>query len=337
MKEAKLTGSMLKKYTGTSLLLMGVLILLVFSLAACGTTPDEPEMVTVGVVSLAPVFEPIYQGFRAKMTELGYVEGENITYLYDGPVGDIAKLDTVAQEMVDKNVDLLLSFSTPATQASMRATTETPIIFAPISDPIGAGLVDSLAEPGGNATGVTFGIGEPRRLQWLLDVAPDVEQIYLPYNPNDGSAVGILQKIKEVAAQLNVELLLQEAPNEAGIEAAIENIPDEADAIFLLPDSLLVAHMAEFSEAAIAHKLPITAPGDVTVKDGALLSYSMSFYPVGEQLAVMAQQILQGSAVNDVPVETSEFFLDINLKTANAIGLEISDDILRQANMIVRE
>ena len=182
-------------------LLIGLLILLPFGLTACGSnTPDEPEMVTVGVVSLAPVFEPIYTGFRDKMSDLGYVEGENITYIYDGPIGDIAQLDVVAQEMVDKEVDIILAFSTPATQAAMNATTEIPIIFAPISDPVGAGLVNDLAKPGVNATGVTFGIGEPRRLQWLLDVAPGVEQIYLPYNPNDRSAVGILQKIQEVAA-----------------------------------------------------------------------------------------------------------------------------------------
>ncbi len=319
-------------------LLTGFLLLLAFSLSACGsTTAEEPDMVTVGVVSLAPVFDQIYEGFQDKMTELGYVEGENITYLYDGPVGDIARLDTVAQEMVAQNVDLLLAFSTPATQASMRATTEIPILFAPISDPIGAGLVTSLANPGENATGVTFGIGEPRRLQWLLDIAPGIEQIYVPYNPNDGSAVGILQKIQEVAAPLNVELLLREAPDEAGIAAAIENIPDEADAIFLLPDTLLVNRMPEFAEAAIAHKLPISAPSDVTVPQGGLITYSMRFYPLGEQLAVMAQKIVQGTAVSELPVETAEFFLDINLKTADAIGLEISDDILRQANTIIRE
>ncbi len=339
MKNAESLAGKPKNHRGAFAgLLLGFLLLLALSLSACGsTTPEEPDMVTVGVISLAPVFEPIYEGFQAKMTELGYVEGENITYLYDGPVGDIGQLDIVAQEMVAQNVDLLLAFSTPATQASMRATTEIPIMFAPISDPIGAGLVSSLANPGKNATGVTFGVGEPRRLQWLLDIAPGIEQIYLPYNPNDGSAVGILQKIQEVATPLNVELLLREAPDEAGIAAAIENIPDEADAVFLLPDSFLVSRITEFAEAAIAHKLPISAPGDTTVPDGGLITYSMRFYPVGEQLAVMAQKILQGASASELPVETAEFFLDINLKTANAIGLEISDDILRQANTIIRE
>jgi putative ABC transport system substrate-binding protein len=197
--------------------------------------------------------------------------------------------------------------------------------------------VSNLARPEANATGVQWGVSEPRRLEWLLTLAPDVQKIYLPYNPDDNAAVIILEDIQDTAAQLDVELILREARDEEAIAAAINNIPEEADALFLLPDSLLVSRMAEFAEAAIARKLPITAPGDSTVAAGGLMSYGMAFYATGEQAARMAHQILQGVAVSDLPIETADFFLDINLKTANAIDLQISDNILRQANMLVRE
>jgi len=316
-----------------------LMLILSLVLGACNnsSTPEEPEMVTVGINSLAPVFDPIIDGFKDRLTELGYIEGENITYIYDGPVGDVAQLGATAQELVDQNVDLILSLSTPASIASMNATEEIPIIFAPIADPLRAGLVANLAEPGGNATGVQWGLSEPRRLEWLLTMDPDIQKIYLPYNPDDNAAVIILEDIQETAAQLDVELMLFEAQNEDEITAAIENIPEDADAMFLLPDSLLVSRMSEFAAAAAAHKLPLTAPGTETVEDGGLMSYSMAFYPVGEQAGRLAHQVFQGTAVSDLPVETSEFFLDINLKTANAIGLEVSDEILRQADRIVRE
>lgn len=317
------------------LVLMLILSLL---LGACNSsTPEEQEMVTVGINSLAPVFDPIVDGFKDRLTELGYIEGENITYIYDGPIGDVAQLDAAAQALVDQDVDLILSLSTPASLATMNATEEIPIIFAPIADPLRAGLVSSLAKPGGNATGVQWGLSEPRRLEWLLTLDPEIQKIYLPYNPDDNAAVIILEDIQETAAQFGVELMLFEARDEAEITAAIEGIPEDADAMFLLPDSLLVSRMDEFAEAAIAHKLPLTAPGTETVDAGGLMSYSMAFYPVGEQAGRLAHQVLQGTAVSDLPVETSDFFLDINLKTANAIGLEISDEILRQADRIIRE
>jgi putative ABC transport system substrate-binding protein len=213
MKNAKSLLQMPKNQTRVfSQLLTGLLLLLILSSGACNSgATDEPQMVTVGVINLAPVLEPIFDGFKDRMTELGYVEGENITYLYDGPTGDIDQLSVVAQEFVDQNVDLILALSTPGTAAAMKTTQEIPIIFAPISDPIRSGFVTNLANPGGNATGVQWGLSEPRRLEWLLTLDPDIQTIYLPYNPEDGSATVILEDIQETAVQLNVELILEEA------------------------------------------------------------------------------------------------------------------------------
>ncbi len=339
MKRAKSLLLMPKNQTRAfSQLLTGLLILLIFSLGACDSgAADDPQMVTVGVMNLAPILDPIFDGFKDGMTELGYIEGKNITYIYDGPVGNVAGLDAAAQALVDQDVDLILALSTPGSIAAMKATQEIPIIFAPIADSLRAGLVTNLARPNANATGVQWGLSEPRRLEWLLTLEPDIQKIYLPYNPDDNAAVIILADIQETAVQLGVELFLREARNEDETTAAIENIPEDADAMFLLPDSLLVSRMAEFAEASIARKLPLTAPGDTTVQAGGLMSYSFSFYATGKQSARLAHQIFQGVAVSNLPVETADFFLAINLKTANAIDLEISDDILRQANMIVRE
>lgn len=338
MNHPKLLLQMLKNQRSVFVqLLTGLLLLLVFNLTACGSSSDQSQMITVGVVNLASVHEPIFDGFKDGLTELGYVEGENITYIYDGPVGDVAKLEAAVQALVDQDVDLILALSTPGALAAMQVTQETPIIFAPMVDPLRAGLVSNLARPDANGTGVQWGLSEPRRLEWLLTLAPDIQKIYLPYNPDDSAATTILEDIQDTADKLGIELVLSEARNEDEITAVIENIPEDADAMFLLPDSLLVSRMTEFAEAAVARKLPLTAPGDTTVEAGGLMSYSMGFYPIGQQSARLAHQIFQGVAVGDLPVETADFFLGINLKTANAIELEISDDILRQANMIVRE
>ncbi len=313
------------------------LFLIVIIVNGCTAVSQQPETFTIGVINLAPVLEPIYDGFRDEMNRLGYVDGVNVTYLYAGPVGDIAKLDEAAQELVAQQVDLILALSTPGTLAAQRATQEIPIIFAPISDPLATGIVTNLAQPGGNATGVQWALSEPRRLQWLVDIAPAVQTIYIPYNPDDSSALVVLRKIEETAAQLGLTIILQEARNEAEITAAVDAIPATADAIFLLPDNLVVSRIADFVATAIARQLPLTAPGDSTVVAGGLVSYGLDFYKTGEQSARMARQILQGTPAGSLPVETSDFFLSINLKTAAAIGLEIPESTLRQADTLIRE
>ena len=187
------------------------LVALCLPLTAC-IRPSAPKTYTIGVINVVPDLDDTLGGFKDGMTELGYIEGENITYLYEGATSDLDKLDSVAQGLVEADVDLILSITTPATQAAQRATvgTDTPVVFVPVTDPVGAGLVDSLRYPGGNITGVTFGAQEGRRLEWLMQVVPAIDQIYVPYNPRDRSAVLALETVSEAAAILDVELITRE-------------------------------------------------------------------------------------------------------------------------------
>jgi putative ABC transport system substrate-binding protein len=303
-------------------------------LVACLPNP-APQTYTIGVVNLAPALDATLEGFKEGMTELGYVEGENITYIYEGATDSIDKLGPVAQGLVATDVDLILSITTPATQAAQQATADNdiPVVFVPVTDPVGAGIVDSLRSPGGNITGITFGIQEVRRLEWLIQVVPTIEQIYVPYNPEDRSAVLALETVSEAATALGVELITHKVRNLEEIAAAIDNIPEEADAIFLLPDSLVGGRATEFVEL----ELPTSAanPEDLKIH-GVLTSYGIDQVSAGKQAARLADQILQGTKPADLPVETAEFFSAVNLKTAEAIGLDISDDVLLQADIIIR-
>jgi putative ABC transport system substrate-binding protein len=304
-------------------------------LAACG---GGQKTSTIGVINIVPDLDGTLEGFKEGMAELGYIEGENITYIYEGATVDMSKLDSVAQGLVAAEVDLILSITTPATQAAQRATagTDIPVVFVPVTDPVGAGLVDSLRQPGGNITGITFGAQEARRLEWLVQVAPTIEQIYVPYNPEDQSPVLALEAVSEAATKLNVELITREARTPEEVTAAIENIPEEADAIFLLPDSLFSTHLPDFLTTAVELQLPASGANSRVVMDGALTSYGMEQISTGKQAARQADKIFQGIKPADLPVETAEFHLAINLKTAEAIGLNIPDDILLQAGLIVR-
>ena len=322
---------------GNQWIVFTLFVVLAMLLTACDCAP-KTKTYTIGVINLSKNLDASVGAFKEGMAELGYVEGENVTYIYEGAVTP-DKLDAVAQGLVEADVDLILSLTTPATLAAQRATagTDIPIVFAPVTDPVGAGIVDSLTNPGGNATGITYSSQEGRRLEWLLQVAPTIEQIYIVYNPADQSPVLALKSVSETAAGLGVELITREASTPEEIADAFENIPEEADAIFFMPDSVVNARIVDWLNMAIELKLPTSGANTSLVGEGALTAYGIDLtVSAREQGARLADQILRGIKPTDLPVEMADFFSAINLQTAEAIGLDIPDEVLRQTDIVIR-
>lgn len=317
-------------------IIVGMALLKLILITGC---TDRPKIHTVGIINTVPVLDATITGFKEGMTQLGYIEGENITYRYAGPTVHMDKLDSVAQGLVAANVDLILSVTTMATKAVKKATagSDLPVVFVPLTDPVGAGIVHSLRQPGGNMTGVTFGSQEGRRLEWLIQMVPDIKNLYVPYNPEDQSALLSLRTAREVAAKTNVELMTRKIRNPEELKNAIKNIPAQADAVFLLPDSLISAHLYDLIEAATGQKLPVSGANiDVVKTHEVLTSFGCDLILMGKQAARLTDQIFRGIKPADLPVESAEYNLAINLKVAKAIGLDIPDKILRLANIIVR-
>ncbi|NJN54104.1 MAG: ABC transporter substrate-binding protein [Anaerolineae bacterium] len=312
-----------------------VVMLLAWVVNAC----QQPPVLHIGVVNLSPRLEPVLNGFKEGLAELGYVEGQNVTYMYAGPAENIESLDAHVQTLVDAEVDLIVSLSTPATQAAHRLTAVSgiPVVFGPVTDPIAAGVVQNVAHPGGNVTGVRLGSeSEAERLEWLLQAAPHIQQVYIPYNPDDASAASSVTAVSAAAQKLGITVIVREARTDSEITAAITHIPEEVDAILLPQDSLVAARIDDFAETAIMRQLPLSSPTDEQVERGALLSYSFQLHDLGVQMARLADQILQGADPADLPVETAHFFLTINLQTAEKINLELPDIVLQSANRIIR-
>lgn len=312
-----------------------ITIIIAMLVTACDSSR---KTYTIGIINLTPVLEGTAENFKKSMAELGYIEGENVTYLYEGATIDLHMLDSVAQDLVKSDVDLILSITTPATQAAQRATAniDIPVVFVPVTDPVGAGIVKSLRQPGRNVTGVTFGFQEGRRLEWLINIAPTIEEIYILYNPEDRSAVLALEMASATAAKLGVEIIPHQARTADEVMTAIEHIPEEADAVFILPDGLVASHLSALIEAANTRKLPTSGPSEPSIEQGALMVYGIWEEATAKQAARLADQILRGVKPSELPVEMAEFYLGINLQTAEVIDLDISEEILLQADIIIR-
>lgn len=316
------------------------ILMLIGGLTACGSA--EPGTMAVGIINLLPDLDSAVEGFEAGMAEIGYVEGEDVTYVYPGATGHPAALEGAAQDLMAAEVDLIFCVTTPACLAAQAATqgTDVAVVFSAVTDPVAAGLVADLSQPDGNATGITVGaqdaINEGRRLEWLLQVVPQTRRVYIPYNPEDAVATTSLATVEDVASTLEIELVLQEARTTDEVQAALDATPEDVDAMFVFADQVVVADVSAIVDTALERDLPLSTPNSLGPELGALMSYGSDLYAAGNQAARLADQILRGSNPDDLPVETPEFFLTLNLNTAEAIGLEIPDEVLRQADTIIR-
>jgi putative ABC transport system substrate-binding protein len=316
-----------------------VLAILLFAVQIAGCAPQKKSSFVIGVVSPAPSMEPVLQGFKDGMAEKGFVEGKNVTYIYHGPLGsDAAKLEAEVQSFVDAKVDLILSLATPATVAAQKVTagTKIPVVFTPISDPLGAGFVKSINKPGGNMTGVRNGGFTPKNLEWLKTIVPSIKKIYAPYNPKDKSAIFARGLLLETATKLGIEVVTPEIASADDIPGVLAKMPEDINAIFCISDSMVLSRVADIVAAANERKIPVTAVSRAHVEAGTLMGFGSEFNTVGKQTAGVAAQILNGADPATLPVEESEYFLYLNQKTANSLGITLPDEALKAAAGVIR-
>ena len=312
-------------------------LLLTFFFAGCRDA-QLSKSYTVGVVNLNKKHDRIFQGFKRGLAEYVYIEGKNITYLYNGSRTKMSDLeDDLRSFMKDNKADLILSITTPATKKAkmMTAGKGTPVVFASVFDPVQSGIVQSLVKPGGNLTGIKVGGNSAKALEWLLKISPHIKNIGVPFNSNNRATVQSLQDLQKAADKIGITLAVYEVDNGKELELLFKNLSHETDALWLLNSHFLAEHVGLFVQTAIKYRLPLGSSTS-QVDAGVMVSYGQNAIRTGELAAYLAHEILQGVSPATIPVEVTDFFLGINLKTADTIGIDISEDILHVADTIVR-
>jgi putative ABC transport system substrate-binding protein len=314
--------------------------------------PPPTHVSRIGMLSgggPTPGQDPRAEAFLEGMRALGYVEGQNLALEYRGADGQYERFPDFAAELVRLPVDVMVTGLAPAALATKQATTTIPIVMAGIGDPVGSGLVASLAQPGGNVTGVGgFSVAAlapqllGKQLGLLKDVLPTVSRVAVLWNPaNPGQALSV--RAAEVAAQaLGVQLHPVEARGPDAFDSAFAAMTGAHDgALLVLGDPMFSQHCRRLAELAATSHLPtmhqVRPPGAACVDAGGLLSYGVDIRENYRQAATYVDKILQGAKPADLPVEQPrKFELVINLKTAQALGLTIPPALLSQADEIIR-
>ena len=275
--------------------------------------------------------------FRQGLRELGYIEEQNIRLEYRWAEGGFPDL---AANLVRGRVDLIFAWGTTAATAAKRATGTIPIVFVAAADPVGSGLVASLARPGGNVTGLTNISAElsVKMLELLKQVAPGVARVGVLRNP--GNPVSALQlKQTEIAARsLGVQLQVVDAREPSELEGAISTLTRErADALTVLADPMLLSQRARIADLAARSRLPAVFNVRQYAEAGGLLAYGPSLADLFHLAATYVDKILKGARPADLPVEQpTKFELVLNLRTARALGLTIPPPVLARADEIIQ-
>jgi len=287
----------------------------------------------------APGRSPEIDAFRQGLRELGYVDGQNITVEYRFAGGQLERLSALVAELGRLKVNVIVTPGTPASMAAKKATSTLPIVFAGVADAVGAGLIASLARPGGNATGLTSisaALGG-KRLELLKAVAPKATRVAVLYNRADQSNVLVLTELQEPARALGLTLQPLAVREPGEFEGAFASMSrDRAQALFVAAGVLTTEHRKSLVALAARSRIPAMWGERQFVEAGGLMSYAVDFYDEIRRSATYVEKILKGTQPSDLPVEQpTTFELVINLKTAKALGLSIPPSLLSRADQII--
>jgi putative ABC transport system substrate-binding protein len=307
---------------------------------------QQTKVFRMGYLSQLSRSDPTYASLRGALRqglrEHGYVEGQTISIEWRFAEGRQSTLSNLASDLVRLQVDLLFAEATPSALAAKRATSTIPIVFSPIADPVGSGLVANLARPGGNITGLTFMAPElgGKRLELLKEAVPRMALLAVlshPGNPSEATLKSLLAETESAARVAGVQLQRHEAKGPDDLDKAFGAMSRaRVDGLILLPSAMFSSERRRIADLAAQHRLPTMFFFREFAEAGGLVSYGPNFVELWQRAAAYVDRILKGARPSDLPVEQpTRVELVINLKTAKVLGLTIPPSLLLRADQVI--
>lgn len=310
---------------------------------ACLVQAQQPGKIPrIGFLgnSTAALEENLVEPFRQGLRELGYVEGKNILIEYRWADGNYDRFPALIGELVAQKVEIIVTAGTPAVLAVKKAAPSIPLVMAAAGDPIGTGLIESLAHPGGNITGLSGMVMdlEAKRLDLLREVIPKLSHVAVFWNPTSPLQVNSEKEVQAAARALKIKVLSLGVQTPEQFDNAFATIRKERPgALVALPDRLFLHNRARIMEFATKQHLPGVYAYVELVEAGGLMSYGPSYADMHRRAAAFVDKILKGRKPSDLPVEQpTKFDFVINLKTAKQIGVNIPQSVLFRADKVIR-
>ena len=306
---------------------------LCLSAAALAAAPAENKKVRVSVSQFVqhPALDALVRGFMEHLKS----ETMSVQYKVHIAGGDLDENQAIAERIAAENPDLVLAISTPSAQACFKAIKNSPILFSAVTDPVGAGLVESLEKPGKNITGMTDMSPVDRQIAIILSLQPDLKRLGVLYNPREDNSASIVKIVKAECRKRNISVTTAHALSKAEVLAAAQRLVGQCEAVYVPTDNTVVSNL----EAAVRlfgnNRLPLYSADVDSVPRGALVALAIDYYKMGVQSARMARRILQGRAPATMPIETlEELMIQLNVKAAERMRIAFPVDLLQAADAI---
>ena len=317
-----------------------VLVIAMSLFAGCGNVVDggnETRTVKVGILQLMehPSLNTIRESIIEGLEEAGYVDGENMLIDYQNGQNDMTIMKTAAQTFVANECDVIIAIATPAAQAVLSETTEIPIVFAAVTDPVDAGLVDSLEQPGGNVTGTSDEVSAEMIMNLAEEITPGFKTIGALYSSGEDNSASVIAGLKAYADAKGLKVVESAVTNSSEVQQAAQYLADKVDVVYSPIDNTVASAMAVATEGFNSQKIPFYVSADSMVADGGLATYGIDYTVLGKETGAMVAQVLGGEDPAGIPVKKmSDMSVYINKSTADAIGVEFPQAVLDRAQVL---
>ncbi len=316
-----------------------LMITVLIASASCTNTKEkDTKKITVGIIQLVDngAFTDMREGFVSQLRELGYSEDE-LVINYKNAQGDMTNLNSICQEMVNENVDVIAAIATPAAQAIVNMASDIPVVFISVSNPIGAGIISDLNKPDKNATGTSNAIPVDEMFKLSNSLTPEVKTYGLLYNTGEINSVTTITNAKKYLDANGYKYIEAIVTNSSEVQQSTQSLIGKVDAIFVPNDSVIQSAMPQVAEIAKEAKIPVYGSSAVMVASGAFATISISDTEIGKMSADMVDQYIKGTPIDEIPaVVVSSFKTVINQVTADAIGVKLSQQTLDKATILTK-
>jgi len=313
-----------------------MVIILVLMLSA----PVLAEQLHIGVSQIVehPALDNCRDGFVDGMKQAGYIPGEDVIYDFQNAQGEFSNAISIAQKFKDDQVDMILAISTPIAQASAQVTNEIPIIIGAITDPVAANVAESWESSGNNVTGMSDAAPNEAQLRLIPRFLPQANRVGTIYNAGEANSVVQVELTKEVCQDLGLELVEVTASNSNEVLMAAQSLVGRIDVFYIVTDNVAVSAISSIVKVSLDEKIPIILADPTNVPDGALSSFGIDYFTLGQKSAEKAVQVLEGKAPSEIPIgkldQPEQLKFVINIDIAQQLGLEIPQELIEEADTI---
>ncbi|MEE4252640.1 MAG: ABC transporter substrate-binding protein [Desulfuromusa sp.] len=299
--------------------------------------PALPSLAADYTVSFNQIVEhPALDALRQGVKDELAAQGLTVRYHDHIAQGNIATANLIAKQILGEQPDVAVGIATPTAQACAQAIKDIPIVFAAVTDPVGAGLVQSMEKPGGNVTGTSDMSPIDRQLELILEFLPKIKTIGVIYNSGEANSVTLVKILKQEASKKGIAVEEATVSNSAGVFQAAKSLIGRAEAVYIPTDNTVVSAFEAITQIGYQAKLPVFAADTDSVARGAIAALAVDYYKMGRQTGEMVSRVFKGANPGEMPVETlREFNIHLNPGSAAKMGLEVPESVLKKADKII--